>query len=245
MKNNVRTAIVTGSSRGIGAEIAKRLSQENTQVVVNYSGSEEQAQSVVDDIKKKGGVACAIQADVSDITSVKRLFDETEKQFGPVDILVNNAGVLSMDALAGVSEDTIHQHVDINLKGVMFTTQQAVNRLNQGGRIVNISTSIVGLKLEKYGIYAATKAGVETLTAITSKELRGKDITVNAVAPGPTDTELFMKGKSEDFVEKLKNMAPLERLGTPKDIANVVAFLCSEEGIWINGQVIRANGGIV
>lgn len=245
MNEHVRTAIVTGSSRGIGAEIARKLSKDDFQVVVNYSGSEEQAQSVVDDIKKKGGVACAIQADVSDITSVKRLFDETEKQFVSVDILVNNAGVLSMDALADVSKDIIHQHVDTNLKGVMFTTQQAVNRLNQGGRIVNISTSIVGLKLEKYGVYAATKAGVEALTAITSKELRGKDITVNAVAPGPTDTELFMKGKSEDFVEKLKNMAPLERLGTPEDIANVVAFLCSENGIWINGQVIRANGGIV
>lgn len=240
-----KTAIVTGASRGIGAAIASRLSQNGYNVVVNYARSAKEAEQVVAQIRSQGGQAQAIQADVSTPDDVQRLFDETEQHFGPIDVLVNNAGVLGLSSIAEVSEDTIHQHVDINLKGVMFCSQQAANRLRDGGHIVNLSTSVVGLKLENYAIYAATKAGVETFSAIMAKELRGRDITVNAVAPGPTETDLFMQGKSEELVEKLRKMPPLERLGQPDEIAAVVAFLCSADGSWVNGQVIRANGGIV
>lgn len=240
-----KTAIVTGASRGIGAAIAIRLSQNGYNVVVNYARSAKEAEQVVAQIRSQGGQAQAIQADVSTPDDVQRLFDETEQHFGAIDVLVNNAGVLGLSSIAEVSEDTIHQHVDINLKGVMFCSQQAVNRLRDGGHIVNLSTSVVGLKLENYAIYAATKAGVETFSAIMAKELRGRDITVNAVAPGPTETDLFMQGKSEELVEKLRKMPPLERLGQPDEIAAVVSFLCSPDGSWVNGQVIRANGGIV
>ena len=240
-----KTAIVTGASRGIGAAIAKRLSQANYNIIVNYARSAGDADQVVRQIHAGGGQALAIQADVSSTSDVCRLFDEAEQHFGSVDVLINNAGVLDLSSIAEVSEESIHQHVDINLKGVMFCSQQAVNRLNNGGHIVNLSTSVVGLKLENYAVYAATKAGVETFSAITAKELRGRDITVNAVAPGPTETDLFMQGKSEELVDKLRKMPPLERLAQPEEIAAVVAFLCSPDGSWVNGQVIRANGGIV
>ncbi|WP_137165979.1 SDR family oxidoreductase [Salinimonas lutimaris] len=243
--NDNKTAIVTGASRGIGAAIAIRLSQNGYNVIVNYARSAKEAEQVVTQIRSTGGQAQAVQADVSSSADVSQLFDQAEQHFGAIDVLVNNAGVLGLSSIAEVSEDTIHQHVDINLKGVMFCSQQGVNRLRDGGHIVNLSTSVVGLKLENYAVYAATKAGVETFSAIMAKELRGRDITVNTVAPGPTETDLFMQGKSEELVEKLRKMPPLERLGQPDEIAAVVAFLCSPDGRWVNGQVIRANGGIV
>lgn len=240
-----KVAIVTGASRGIGAEIAKRLSADGYAVVVNYAGSTSAAHAVVSEIEAKGGKALAHQADISDASAVAKMFDLTAEVFGGIDVLVNNAGVMELSAIANASEDHVNRQIDINLKGSINTLREAAKRLRNGGAIVNLSTSVVGLKLETYGVYAATKAAVETLTSILAKEMRGRNITVNAVAPGPTATDLFLTGKADELIERMAKMNPKERLGTPEDIAAVVAFLAGHEGNWINGQVVRANGGVV
>ena len=243
--NQQKVALVTGASRGIGAAIAKRLGKDGFMVVVNYAGSAKAAKEVVEDIEAAGGRAITAQADVSDAAAVKRMFDSAEAAFGGVDVLVNNAGVMMLSPLATTDDENFSKQIDINLKGTFNTLREASTRLRSGGSIVNFSTTVVGLKLESYGIYAATKAAVETLTAIMAKEMRGRDITVNAVAPGPTATDLFLDGKSDELIERMAKMNPLERLGTPADIANVVSFLSGPDGVWINGQVIRANGGVI
>lgn len=238
-------AVVTGASRGIGAAIAERLAKDGHAVVVNYAGNRREADQVVERIAAAGGEAIALQADVSDPAAVQRLFEAVESRFGGVDVLVNNAGIMKLAPLADSDDALFDSQIAINLKGTFNTLRQAARRLRDGGRIVNLSTSVVGLKLESYGVYAATKAAVETLTAVLSKELRGRSITVNAVAPGPTATDLFLNGKSPELIDRMAKMNPLERLGTPGDIANVVAFLAGADGGWINGQVLRANGGMV
>ena len=238
-------AVVTGASRGIGAAIAERLAKDGDAVVVNYAGNRREADQVVERIAAAGGEAIALQADVSDPAAVQRLFEAVESRFGGVDVLVNNAGIMKLAPLADSDDALFDSQIAINLKGTFNTLRQAARRLRDGGRIVNLSTSVVGLKLENYGVYAATKAAVETLTAVLSKELRGRSITVNAVAPGPTATDLFLNGKSPELIDRMAKMNPLERLGTPGDIANVVAFLAGADGGWINGQVLRANGGMV
>lgn len=240
-----RTALVTGASRGIGAAIAMRLAADGFNIVVNYAGNAAAAQTVVEAITSAGGSAIAVQADVSDAAAVKRLFDTGETAFGGLDVLVNNAGIMRLASIASSDDDLFDTQVATNLKGTFNTLRQAATRLRSGGAIINVSSSVVGLKLENYGVYAATKAAIETLTAIIAKELRGRSITVNAVAPGPTATALFLDGKSAELVEKMSKMAPLERLGTPDDIAHAVSFLAGPDGAWINGQVLRANGGIV
>lgn len=238
-------AVVTGASRGIGAAIAERLAKDGHAVVVNYAGNRREADQVVERIAAAGGEAIALQADVSDPAAVQRLFEAVESRFGGVDVLVNNAGIMKLAPLADSDDALFDSQIAINLKGTFNTLRQAARRLRDGGRIVNLSTSVVGLKLENYGVYAATKAAVETLTAVLSKELRGRSITVNAVAPGPTATDLFLNGKSPELIDRMAKMNPLERLGTPADIANAVAFLAGADGDWINGQVLRANGGMV
>jgi 3-oxoacyl-[acyl-carrier protein] reductase len=245
MSAQEKVSIVTGASRGIGAAIARRLAREGFLVVINYAGNTAEAQKIAREIERAGGRAVTAQADVSDPAAVARLFDAVESAHGGVDVLVNNAGIMRL-ALLGESDHTLFDtQVAINLKGTFNTLREAARRLRNGGRIVNLSTSVVGLKLESYGVYAATKAAVETMTAILSKELRGRSITVNAVAPGPTRTDLFLNGKSPELIERLSKMNPLERLGTPEDIAAAVAFLVGPDGGWINGQVLRANGGMV
>ena len=240
-----KVAIVTGASRGIGAAIAGRLATDGFTVIVNYAGSKNAAEELVAEIIRSGGQAMAHQADVSDAAAVKHMFASAESAFGGVDVLVNNAGIMKLASLKDGDDSVIDSQIEINLKGSVYTMREASQRLRDGGRIVNFSTSVVGLKLENYGVYAATKAAVETLTAILAKELRGHNITVNAVAPGPTATELFLNGKSDELIERLAKMNPLERLGTPEDIAAAVAFLVGEDGCWINGQVLRANGGMI
>jgi 3-oxoacyl-[acyl-carrier protein] reductase len=240
-----RIALVTGASRGIGAAIARRLAADGHAVIVNYAGSAAAAEQVVRDIEAGGGKALAAQADVADTVAVTRMFDSAESAFGGVDVLVNNAGILKLGAIGASDDALFDSQIAVNLKGTFNTLREASRRMRDGGRIVNFSTSVVGTKLENYGVYAATKAAVETLTAIQSKELRGRNITVNAVAPGPTATDLFLDGKSEELVQRMAKMNPLERLGTPEDIAAVVAFLVGPDGGWINGQVLRANGGMV
>lgn len=243
--NNDRVAIVTGASRGIGAAIARRLATDGFTVIVNYAGSKNAAEELAAEIIQSGGQAVTHQADVSDAAAVKRMFESAESAFGGIDVLVNNAGIMKLASVKDGDDLVIDSQISINLKGSIYTMREASQRLRDGGRIVNFSTSVVGLKLENYGVYAATKAAVETLTAILAKELRGRDITVNAVAPGPTATDLFLNGKSDELIERMAKMNPLERLGTPEDIAAAVAFLVGDDGRWINGQVLRANGGMI
>lgn len=240
-----KAAIITGASRGIGAAIAERLAKDGFSVVVNYAGNEAEAATVTDKIKAAGGRATAVKADVSKPEEMKYIFDAAEKAFGEVDVLVNNAGIMSNASIATTDDAMLDRTISVNLKGTFHGLREAAKRLRNGGSIINFSTSAVGTKLETYGIYAATKAAVEILTAILSKELRGRSITVNAVAPGPTATDLFLRGKSQELIEHFAKMNPLQRLGTPQDIAAVVSFLASPDGSWINGQVLRANGGMV
>jgi 3-oxoacyl-[acyl-carrier protein] reductase len=242
---NVKVALVTGGAKGIGASIVEKLAANNFAVVINYASSADAANELVDKIIGKGGQAIAVKADVSKPEQSKMLFDTTLKAFSRVDVLVNNAGVMALSPLAETSDDDFNKQFDVNMKGVFNMLRLASTQLHEGGSIINLSTSVVGLKLERYGVYAATKSAVETMSAILSKELRGKNISVNCVAPGPTETDLFTEGKSQEFIDKLANMSPMERLGQPEDIANVVNFLASDEGHWVNGQVLRANGGVI
>ena len=242
---NNKVALVTGASRGIGAAIAERLGKDGFTVIVNYAGSAGAAEAVARKIEQAGGKAIAAQADVADAEAVRRMFDSAEAAFGGVDVLVNNAGIMTLSPLASTDDANFDRQIAVNLKGTFNTLREAARRLRNGGRVVNFSTTVVGLKLETYGVYAATKSAVETMTAILSKELRGRNITVNAVAPGPVATELFLTGKSQELIDRLARMNPMERLGTPQDIASTVAFLVSPDGGWINGQVLRANGGMV
>lgn len=240
-----KVAIVTGASRGIGAAIAGRLAKDGFTVVVNYAGSAAEAEALASRIEKSGGRALVAQADVSDPVAVARMWDTAEAAFGGVDVVVNNAGIMKLSSIADGDDALIDAQIAINLKGSLYMMREASKRLRAGGRIVNFSTSVVGLKLENYGVYVATKAAVEGLTGVLSKELRGRNITVNAVAPGPTATALFLDGKTDDLIDRLAKMNPLERLGTPDDIAGAVSFLAGPDGGWINGQVLRANGGMV
>lgn len=240
-----KTAIITGASRGIGAAIAERLALDGFSVVVNYAGNQAEATAVVNKIKAAGGRAAAAKADVSRAAEVKSVFDVADKEFGGVDVLVNNAGIMKLSNIAAMDDLTFDSLIAVNLKGTFNGMREAAKRLRDGGRIVNFSTSVIGLRLETYGIYSATKSAVETLTAVLSKELRGRSITVNAVAPGPTATDLFLQGKPQELIDRMAKMNPLERLGTPQDIAAVVSFLAGPDGAWVNGQVLRANGGMV
>ena len=244
-RNTNKVAIVTGASRGIGAAIARRLAKDGFTVVVNYVGRTAEADTLVGAIEADGGKAVAAQADVSDPGAVARMFDAAQAAFSGIDVLVNSAGVMQLASLAETDDALFDRQVAINLKGSFNTLREAAKRLRRGGRIINLSSSVVGLNQPTYAAYAATKAGVEALTHILAKELRGRDITVNAVAPGPTATALFLDGKPQALVDQLSKLAPLERLGQPEDIAAAVAFLAGPDGGWINGQVLRANGGIV
>jgi len=244
-EGNNQVAIVTGASRGIGAAIAERLARDGFTVVVNYAGNAEAAEALARSIEQAGGRALTAQADVADPAAVRRMFEAAETAFGGVDVVVNNAGIMQLARIADTDDALFDRTVAINLKGTFNVLREAAKRLRDGGRIINFSTSVVGTRLETYGAYTATKAAVEALTGILSKELRGRGISVNAVAPGPTGTDLFFNGKSPELVERLAKAAPLERLGTPEDIANVVSFLAGPQGGWVNGQVLRANGGLV
>jgi 3-oxoacyl-[acyl-carrier protein] reductase len=240
-----RVAIVTGASRGIGAAVAERLARDGFTVVINYAGDTKSAEALARRIEGKGGRALTAKADVSDPATVRGVFDAAEAAFGGVDVLVNNAGIMKLAKIADSDDAMFDQQIAINLKGSFNAMREAAKRLRDGGRIINFSTSVVGTKVETYGVYAATKAAIETMTAVLSKELRGRSITANAVAPGPTATDLFLNGKSPELVDRLAKMNPLERLGTPEDIAASVAFLAGPDGAWINGQTLRPNGGMV
>ncbi|MGF6879012.1 SDR family oxidoreductase [Paraburkholderia sp. MM5477-R1] len=239
-----KVAIVTGASRGIGTAIAQRLANDGYAVAVNYAASAGEAGALVGAIREAGGKAAAVQADVSKPGDVRRMFEITERELGKVDVLVNNAGVMKPTPLADTPDALYDQTFDINVRGTFNTLREAAARLNDGGRIVNFSTSVLALNLPGYGIYTATKAAVEAFTRVFAKELRGRNITVNALAPGPIATALFLEGKTDEQIETFAKMPPLQRLGEPEDVAGVVAFLVGPDAGWVNGQVLRANGGL-
>ncbi|MEP9379866.1 SDR family oxidoreductase [Aquabacter sp. CN5-332] len=243
--NTNKVAIVTGASRGIGAAVAERLAADGFIVVINYSGDAAPAEALARKIEGKGGRALTAKADVSEAQAVRGMFEAAEAAFGGVDVLVNNAGIMKLAPLADSDDALFDSQIAVNLKGSFNTMREAAKRLRAGGRIINFSSSVVGLLQPTYGVYAATKAAVEAMTSVLAKELRGRNITVNAVAPGPTATDLFLKGKPEELVDRMAKLAPLERLGQPADIAATVAFLAGADGAWINGQTLRANGGII
>ncbi len=239
-----KAAIVTGGSRGIGAAVVRRLAGDGFAVVINYATSSAGAEDLANEIREAGGRALAVKADVSRAVSVTDLFDAAQSAFGGVDILVNCAGMMKLAPVAATDDALFDSHIAVNLKGTFNTMREAARVMNEGGRIINFSSSVVALSHPNHAVYAASKAGVEAITRILCKELRGRSITVNAIAPGPTATALFLDGKPKDVIDNLANMTPLERLGTPEDLAAMVAFLAGPEGGWINGQVLRANGGI-
>ncbi len=245
MADTQRCAIVTGSSKGIGAAVAGRLAQDGFAVVVNYASGAQAADALVAKIKAAGGTAIAAAGDVSDPAAVAALFDRAIDAFGGVDVLVNNAGIMKLKPVVETEDALFDQHIAINLKGTFNGLREASRRMRDNGRIVSFSSSVVGLYQPTYAVYAATKGAVEAMSHILAKELGKRGITVNVVAPGPVATELFLGDKSEEQVAAVTKMIPLGRLGEPEDIARVVAFLVGPDGGWINGQVLRANGGII
>ena len=239
-----RVAIITGGSGGIGQAVAARLAEDGMKVIVHYAGNPDPAEEIVQSITGAAGEAIAVKADVGDEREVAALFDEVEERFGGVDVVVNTAGIMLLAPLAEYELEDFDRMVRTNLRGAFLVCQQSVRRLRSGGAFINFSSSVVKLALETYAAYAATKGGVEAMTMIMAKELRGRDITSNTVAPGPTATPLFLDGKPQEAIDHMASMAPLEeRLGQPDDVAEVVAFLAGPAR-WINGQVIYINGGI-
>ena len=238
-----KSAIVTGGSRGIGRAVARRLSRDGFAVVVNYAGNASKAEEVVAEIKAAGGQAIGAQADVANTADVERLFKETIETFGGVNVVVNCAGIMPLSPIAGGDLDLFDKVIATNLRGTYVMLGQAARQVSSGGRIIAFSSSVIAKAFPTYGPYIASKAGAEGLVRVLANELRGRNITVNAVAPGPVATELFLTGKAEAQVEELRKLPPLERLGQPEDIANLVSFLAGPGGGWVNGQVLRANGG--
>jgi len=244
MTETQKVAIVTGGSRGIGRQTVSRLAQDGFAVVVVYAGRTADAEAAVEEVTGKGGRAIAVQADIADEQAVAAVFDRTEQEFGGVDVVVNAAGIMnSPTPLADLSLDELDRILRTNVRGTFVVSQQAARRVRRGGAIINFSSSVTRLRQPGYSPYGASKGAVDTMTLILARELRGRDITVNAVAPGPTATELFLDGKPQEVIDGLAKAAPLERLGEPGDIAEVVAFLAGPAR-WINGQVLYANGGI-
>ena len=240
-----RVAVVTGGSRGIGRAIVSRLAADGYAVVIGYAGRKDLADEAVAEVEAAGGQAVAVQADVADEQAVARLFDEAEMRLGGVDAVVNAAGKMSLATVADLDLAVLDDLHRTNIRGAFVVAQQAARRLRPGGSLVAFSTSVVGTAFPTYGAYAASKGAVEALTLILARELRGRDVTVNTVAPGPTSTDMFLEGKDEALIARLAAQSPLERLGTPADIAEVVAFLVGPRGHWVNGQVLRANGGMI
>ena len=238
-----KVAIVTGASRGIGAGVAARLARDGFAVVVNYAHSSNEAAQVVGAIENAGGTAIGVQADVIHPFAVKQLFDMAEQNFGRVDVLINNAGIMKLAPIADVDDTTFNAHVSVNLAGVFYGLREGARRVRDGGRIISFSSSVIGIFPAGYGVYAATKAAVEAMTHVLAKELGARGITVNAIAPGPVATKLFLDGKSQQLIDAMVKDIPLGRLGEPADIEGVVSFLAGPDGGWVNGQVIRANGG--
>ncbi|ALN86244.1 short chain dehydrogenase family protein [Lysobacter capsici] len=240
-----KAALVTGASRGIGRAIALRLAADGYAVVVNYAGNAASADAVVAQIEANGGQAIAAQGDVADPADMQRVFELAQQTYGRLDAVVNSAGVMPYVPIAGGDLGEFDRVIHTNLRGSFIVLGLAAQHLSDGGRIVALSTSVIGKAFPNYGPYIASKAGVEGLVHVLANELRGRNITVNAVAPGPVGTELFFNGKTEEQIAHFVSLAPLERLGQPEEIASAVAFLTGPDGSWVNSQVLRVNGGYV
>ncbi len=238
-----KTAIVTGGSRGIGANICECLAAAGAQVVVNYAHNEQAAAEVVERIEASGGIAVAVQADVSSSTDVARLFDAAEEKFGKVDVLVNNAGIVHYKTIEETTDEEFAKLMATNVSGVFYGMREASRRLADGGRIISISSSAARMFLPTYGPYCATKGAIEQLSRSLAKELGTRGITSNIVSPGPTATELFLGNNDQEKIERMSNLAALGRLGEPEDMGPVIVFLASSDGGWITGQVLPVNGG--
>jgi 3-oxoacyl-[acyl-carrier protein] reductase len=238
-----RVAVVTGGSGGIGRAVAERLGAGGMDVVVAYSGNADRAAEAVKAVEAAGGRAVAARADVAEPDEVDALLDTAEREFGGVDVVVNTAGIMILTPLVDLDLDDLDRMHRINIRGTFVVSRAAARRLRPGGALINLSTTVTRLALPTYSAYAASKGAVDALTLVLARELRGRDITVNAVAPGPTATPLFLDGKPQEVVDRLAAQAPLERLGTPDDIATAVAFLAGPAR-WVNGQVVYVNGGI-
>jgi 3-oxoacyl-[acyl-carrier protein] reductase len=245
MKSKIRCAIVTGASGGIGTAVTKRLAEDGFAVMVHYSGNSDAAEKLVAGIQKSGGKAVAVQADITKPDQVESLFKKALAEFGKIDAVVHTAGIMPLKPIEAGDIESFDRVIAINLRGTFLVLSQAAQHVSEGGRVIAFSSSVVGRSLPNYGAYIASKAGVEGLVHVLANELRGRNVTVNAVAPGPTATKLFLNGKSEEQIEEIKKVAPMERLGQPDDIARVVSFLAGPDGGWINSQVVRANGGYV
>ncbi|PWR12651.1 3-ketoacyl-ACP reductase [Micromonospora acroterricola] len=242
--STARVAIVTGGSRGIGRQVVERLAAEGYAVVVNYRGNQAEADAAVQAARAAGGEAIAVAADVADETAVAALFDTAEQEYGGVDVVVNAAGMMALAPLADLDLDNLDRLLRVNVRGTFAVDQQAARRVRRGGAIINFSSSLTRFARPGYSAYAASKGAVSAITLILARELRGRDVTVNAVAPGPTGTALFLEGKDEQTLARMAAEPPLERIGTPEDIAELVAFLAGP-GRWVNGQVLYANGGAI
>ncbi|MFD4575354.1 SDR family oxidoreductase [Streptomyces sp. NPDC058417] len=241
--NTTRVALITGGSGGIGRAVAERLASDGIAVGVHYAGNKTKAEETVAAITSAGGRAVAVSGDVADEHDMSAAFDAVEAAFGGIDVVVNTAGIMVLAPIATLDLDDLDRMHRTNIRGTFVVSQQAARRVRGGGAIINFSTSVTRLQFPTYGAYVASKGAVEAMTLVLARELRGKDITVNAVAPGPTATPLFLDGKDEATIENLSKAAPLERLGTPEDIAEAVSFLAGPAR-WINGQVLFSNGGI-
>ncbi len=244
MKLHGKTAVVTGASRGIGRGIALRLAKDGAHVVVHYKGNIDAANEVVSEIQNNGGQATAIACDLADTTEIRRLFSEIEAQFKTIDILVNNAGWAEFRVLSEVDEDNFDAIFDLNVRGLFFATQEASRLMNDNGRVVNISSGITRINSATGAVYAGSKAAVEAFTRCWSEDLGARGITVNTVSPGMTETDLLLAVTPQENLENMAKMSPFGRLGQPADIADVVAFLCSDDARWISANNILANGGV-
>jgi len=244
-RSNGKVALVTGASRGIGAATAKRLARDGFSVTVNYDRSADAASALVREIESAGGRAIAVRADVSDPKAVVSLFDANERAFGGVDVVVSNAGVMRLAPIRDMSDADFDLMIDVNQKGGFYVLREAARRVRDHGRIITLSSSITQLRSPTYGPYAATKAAQEQYANILAKELAGRMISVNALAPGVVNTPLFTDGKTPQQIAGFTERTPHRRLGEPADIANVIAALCSADGAWVNGQTVFVNGGIV
>jgi 3-oxoacyl-[acyl-carrier protein] reductase len=239
-----RVALVTGGSGGIGKTVAEKLAADGMAVGVHYAGNKARADETVAAIVAAGGRAIAVGGDVADEEAMSAAFDAVEKQFGGIDVVVNTAGIMLLSPIATLNLDDLDRMHRTNIRGTFVISQQAARRVRSGGAIINFSTSVTKLQFPTYGAYAASKGAVNAMTLVLARELRGKDITVNAVAPGPTATDLFLDGKDETVIQNLAKASPLERLGLPTDIAEAVAFIAGPAR-WINGQIIYVNGGVI
>jgi 3-oxoacyl-[acyl-carrier protein] reductase len=241
---SIKAAIVTGASGGIGRAVATRLARDGFAVVVHYAGNADRAQAVVEEINAGGGRAIAVRADVANAADVERLFKQAADAFGGrIDVVVNTAGIMPLSPIAKGDIELFDKVIATNLRGTFLVLSQAAQHVSSGGRIIAFSSSVIARSFPTYGPYIASKAGVEGLVHVLANELRGRNVTVNAVAPGPVATELFLKDKTQAQIEQFSKMPPLERLGGPEDIASVVSFLAGPDGAWVNSQVLRANGG--